>query len=66
MHERNSTESARFLHTLRLDMPPGKVVLEHAEEAFLGIIALFRTTGDGNGILITDDAISRLDDRTRR
>ena len=34
-----SEEDVRLLHTLGLNVPAGKVVLQHADEAFFGVVA---------------------------
>lgn len=35
---------SRFLYALGLDVPSGEVVLQHTNEAFLRVVAVFRST----------------------
>lgn len=35
---------SRFLHALGLDVPASEVVLQHTDEAFLRVVAVFRST----------------------
>ena len=41
-HTRAGGADVRLLHALGLDVPAGEVVLEDADEAFFGVVAVLR------------------------